>query len=319
MCRKLFKHVHEFISKRSPITGPLLLGLSGGPDSMALLYLLLESRDRCSFPLVLVHIDHGWREESADEAKELSLLAEKLEVAIEIKRLEQNFSSSNLEARAREARLNFFLELYEKHQACALLLAHQKDDLVETTFKKVCEGAGLSGVHNLKEESVYREMKIWRPLLKFDKEELIDYCSEKGCQPFQDPTNNDVRFLRGKLRSDLIPSLENSFGKNVSENFVLLAQESEEMDRFLQKRIEAYLEAIKNIEGKISLDLNPLPKLEMIELRYLLRSLIKMKCGFLSREQIDQAARHLLLGSQMKRFQSGQSDLLVHCGRIQLN
>ncbi|MDN3507714.1 MAG: tRNA lysidine(34) synthetase TilS, partial [Simkaniaceae bacterium] len=170
----------------------LALALSGGPDSMALFHLLCEAQSHFDFSLSLLHVDHGLREESRDEADILS----KLPFPFYTTRLE--LSGGNLEDQAREARYAFFEKIRSEIAFDALLLAHQRDDLAETALKRVCEGASLERQYGMSSVSKRGEMVLWRPLLSCKKEELIDYLSDR--QHFIDPTNFTNQFLRGRMR-----------------------------------------------------------------------------------------------------------------------
>src|SRR5579862_4351474 len=119
----------EFLAKHWDGVSPLLLGYSGGPDSKALLYALLEAGCRSS--LHLAHVDHGWRSESGEEAAELEKEARGLGLPFHMTRLNL---AANKEAASREARLKFFQALFAKIPFQALLLAHQAGDAAETAL-----------------------------------------------------------------------------------------------------------------------------------------------------------------------------------------
>ncbi|MCH9703393.1 MAG: tRNA lysidine(34) synthetase TilS, partial [Chlamydiae bacterium] len=125
--------------------GPLLLALSGGPDSMALLHLMRE----LNHPFEVAHIDHGWREKSAEEAEKLQTLVNE---PFHLKRLEK--FSQNAEDQARRARLNFFRELCEKRGLEGVLLGHHADDQAETVLKRLFEGARLTKLSGLERERI---------------------------------------------------------------------------------------------------------------------------------------------------------------------
>ena len=127
---RLLQTVKNFLNSRSPLDSPLLLGLSGGPDSLALFHLLLETSSFVPFKLHVAHVDHGWREESSKEAQWLKSYVEKWGVPFYLKKLE---GCLNEEA-AREGRLSFFSSLYRELGCKALLLGHQGDDQAETVL-----------------------------------------------------------------------------------------------------------------------------------------------------------------------------------------
>jgi len=257
--------VKEFLDRHYLSKKPLLLGYSGGPDSKALLYALLECGK--NLPLHLAHIDHGWREESADEAMSLKIEAEKLNLPFHHCRLDLK-DHKNIEAVCREKRLLFFSEVLEKIKGEALLLAHQKNDVTETVLKRVFEGAHLPHLYGLKETATLQGMPIWRPLLSISKEEIYQFLKERSLSWIEDPTNHESYLLRGRMRSSLIPLLEGQFGKEIQENLYLLGKRSDELNDYLQTRVSPLLEGIK--KGPFGRWLNFNIPLHSIERRYLL-------------------------------------------------
>lgn len=209
--------IKDFLTLRLEKGAKLLLAFSGGPDSMALLHLLLEAKKELDFSLHLAHIDHGWREESREEAQTLQTLAKHLHLPFHLHRLEK-MEGGDLENRAREKRLTFFLSLHKQHHFQALLLAHHRGDQAETVFKRIAEGSGLKGLGGLYHERVLGDLPLWRPLLSIKKKELYAYLKRKRLDSFEDATNKDPRFLRSRMREELFPELEKIFGKKMEGN-----------------------------------------------------------------------------------------------------
>ena len=149
---------------------PLLLGYSGGPDSKVLLYALLELGVHS---LHVAHIDHGWREESGGEVLLLQHEIEALRLPFHTTRLVAPVK--NKEALAREERFSFFSTLFHKISAQALLLAHHRDDQVETVLKRILEGAHLPFLTGIESISQRKVMTIWRPLLSCKNRQIISF------------------------------------------------------------------------------------------------------------------------------------------------
>ena len=245
----LVKKLTDFLLSRLKGEEPLLLGYSGGPDSKTLLHLLLECRARCAFQLHLAHVDHGWRESSSAEAEALREEAAGLDLPFHLLTLSKDaFREGNWEEQARDYRIEFFRELYCAHGCQALLLAHQADDQAEVVLKRVCEGAHLSRLGGLTETSLLKEMQIWRPLLSLRKKELIAWLQERGLSFIVDPTNENPRFLRGRMRTELLPLLSQGFGKEIIDNFCYLGREAGHLKAYFMKKISPYLEKV--IEGE---------------------------------------------------------------------
>lgn len=258
--------VKDFLSLHLKKGSKLLLGLSGGPDSMALLYFLLECREALDFSLHVAHIDHGWREESKSEAQALMNLAKQLNLPFHLRTLE-GMNGGDLENRCREERLRFFQELHEEYHFQALLLAHHGGDQAETVLKRVFEGAGLSALGGLRSIRTFGTLPIWRPLLPFNKEELLRYLDRKHVPFFNDSTNSDPTYLRSRMREKIFPTLEEQFGKNIQTNCLRLGSLCQEVSSYFDEKVLLIKE--KLVEGPfgayLPLDFHP------VELKHFLR------------------------------------------------
>jgi tRNA(Ile)-lysidine synthase len=213
----------------------ILLAFSGGPDSSALLEALLESIPRFPLQIHVAHVDHGWREESREEAMLLKERVESKGVFFHHTRLELQ-GQTNLEDRSREARYQFFEKLYQQLGAKALLLGHHKDDLAETVLKRLFEGAHLENLGGMQKRSFLRGQCLLRPLLDWDKKKILEWLVGKNVSYLIDPTNEDPRFLRSRFRKKMIPFLEEEFGKNIKDNLILLSKRSFRLKEYLEKK-----------------------------------------------------------------------------------
>lgn len=181
----------------------LLIGLSGGADSVALLLLLMEAGAQ----VAAVHVNHGLRgaESDGDEAF-VRALCEKYDVPL------MNFRADPPEnpgeGWAREVRYAFFRQAMQETQADALVLAHHRDDQAETLLLHLLRGAGLTGLTGMAEDSIAAGMRILRPLLMYSRAELRAYLNERGQAWREDASNADPRYLRNALRADVLPALE---------------------------------------------------------------------------------------------------------------
>jgi tRNA(Ile)-lysidine synthase len=217
------KIVHAFLKRHWNGSSPLLLGYSGGPDSRALLYAI------GGVPLEVVHVDHGWRQESEKEALLLKEEVEGLGYPFHHTRLHLPAT----EEAGREGRLSFFQQIAKQRGAQAVLLGHQADDQAETVLKRLFEGAPLWKLGAMKPVSEFGGLFLWRPLLQVSKKELQAY---KG--GWVDPTNLDPKYLRGKMRKELFPFLKERFGKEVAPPLARIGQWAQELEEFLFSRIQ---------------------------------------------------------------------------------
>lgn len=210
----------------------VLVGLSGGPDSQALLYFLLEK----GLDVGIAHVDHGWRKESAEEAELINAQAKKLNVPFHLKVLNPSEIQGNLEQGCREKRYAFFAEVCEEFGYEAVFLGHHNDDLAETILKRILEGASTQSLSGMEKESRRGSLLIVRPFLDVSKEVLVRYLEEKNISFFEDKTNADARFLRARMREQIIPDLSAKFGKSVKEPLLRFGNECKELNDFMRKR-----------------------------------------------------------------------------------
>lgn len=287
----------NFIQKRFAPGSLLLLGYSGGPDSKALLSLMLEAKQKLPFALHLAHVNHNWRRESRGELELLRAEAEGLGLPFHFLECDPHaFSSGNLEAQGRTVRYRFFSTLYRKLGCAALFLAHHADDQAETVAKRLFEGAPLMRMGGLVPDAERGGMRICRPLLAVKKEKLRSYIKKKGWASFEDPTNRDSRFLRGRMRKDLFPFLSESFGKECAHNFVQLGAYAQQLHAYFFDKINHLIP--QNGEEVLKLPEN---RLHPLELEWLLREWLARSGCALSREGIQGLVASTLDGRE-RRF-----------------
>jgi tRNA(Ile)-lysidine synthase len=224
--------VKSFLQKYHDGSSPLLLALSGGSDSMALFRVLIELK----IDFHVAHIDHGWREESKKEALLLEEIAKKNHIPFHTIRLE-NVPHKNKEEAARMERLAFYQSLTNKIPFQAVLLGHHQGDLAETVLKRVLEGARLQKLHGIEEVSSYKGLILWRPLLSLTKETLKNSLVSKNLPWFEDQTNSDTNYLRARMREEIFPFIEKSFGKNFLENLLYLSKRSSSLKETLDTKL----------------------------------------------------------------------------------
>lgn len=304
--------IFNFLKRHTDFSRPVLLALSGGPDSLCLLYLLMECKKHLpQLRIGIAHVDHQWRPESGREAEHLEALAHRLELPFHLRQLKPEDSKGNLEAVAREERLRFFgaLCLSERYQA--VLLAHQKNDQEETILKRVLEGTSICQSWGMEEIVDFSGLLLWRPLLNIPKAELERWLNERGCQPFVDGTNLDARFLRGRMRTEILPQLSSSFGKEIGSNLCYLGKESHEIHSFLAGHLHGYLSSICSSPSGLYLDLRKNCPQSALEAKFILRKMCEAKGSQLSRSSLEAAAAYLLQGASNKSFPASGHLLIV--------
>lgn len=304
----MIDHLIKFFKGRHNEKLPILLAFSGGPDSLALLHLLIEFRNSCSLKLALAHVDHGWREESAAESLEILQMAEKLGLPLHLHKLDPKDLRGNMEAACREERYRFFASLCQQYGYQAVLLAHHADDVAETVLKRTLEGASLPYLAAIRPEAVINSVKVWRPLLSVSKKNILEWLQERALKGFADRTNEDTKFLRARLRIEVIPHLSQMFGKEVSSGLSQIGEEAGELRDYLDARIRPYLDEIVKGEWGNYLDLSQNCPASLFELKYLVRQFSKPTLFALSRECVNQAAEFILQKKANKYFITGRKE-----------
>lgn len=217
-----------------------LLALSGGSDSLFLFYLLKER----GVSFTAVHIDHGWRSTSAQEAKELEELCTREGVPFVLYTLTaEEQGDKDLENQARKKRYAFLYESYRQLDAGGIFLAHHANDQAETVLKRLLESAHLTNLKAMAERSYVEDVLLLRPLLHIPKSSLKEALDARGISYVQDPSNEDERYLRARMRKKLFPWLEEVFGKNITFPLLTLGEESAELSEYLEKQAQPFFSA----------------------------------------------------------------------------
>jgi tRNA(Ile)-lysidine synthase len=186
----------------------LVLAVSGGPDSVALMW--LAARWRRSLPrgprLVAVTVDHGLRAESAREANDVKRLARSLDLAHHTLRWTGAKPKTGLPAAARAARYRLLAKAARDHGATHILTAHTRDDQAETLLMRMLRGSGLAGLSAMVRQTPRDGVMLARPLLNISKSQLVATLKKAKIGFADDPTNRDIHFTRPRLRA-LMPAL----------------------------------------------------------------------------------------------------------------
>ena len=183
-----------------------MVACSGGPDSTALVDALARLAPPRGWRLHVVHVDHGLRPGSATEAAPVAALASRLGLGFEAIRVDVAAGAS-LQDQARRARHRGLAEVADRIGAGAIALGHTADDQAETVLMRLLTSATPWSLRAMAE----REGRLARPLLRVWREATLAYCAALGLDPVDDPSNRDPRFLRSRVRHELLPALEGVF------------------------------------------------------------------------------------------------------------
>lgn len=207
----------------------IVVGFSGGPDSVFLVEMLKKLKNFINFNIYLVHINHLLRGEDADSDENFSFeYAKKNNLEIFIKRTPVKEIAKKvgktLEEVGREERYNFFSEIYEKVGANKIATAHNKDDQIETFLFRLIRGTSLQGLEGIK----IKNNNIIRPISEIYKKDILEYLNKNEIQYRIDKTNFENEFTRNSIRLDLIPFIEKRYNIKFKDKIFSLIEEIKE-------------------------------------------------------------------------------------------
>jgi tRNA(Ile)-lysidine synthase len=218
----------------------LLIAVSGGPDSTALLLMAAEwAKRRGKTRIEAATVDHGLRPESANEAKAVGEMCVRLGVAHRVLHWKGVKPTSRLQERAREARYRLLIDHAKAIGANALMTAHHADDQAETVLFRLLRGSGIAGLRGMDAVTARDGMRIARPLMGLKKRDLIAFADSRGAPFVDDPSNADPRFARTRLRTLLVRLGEEGLDAEALDRLARRARETEEALAHLTAEVEA--------------------------------------------------------------------------------
>jgi tRNA(Ile)-lysidine synthase len=221
----------------------LLIAVSGGPDSTALLLMAAEwAERRGKIRVEAATVDHGLRPESAEEAKAVAALSRRLGIAHRTLHWKGAKPATRLQERAREARYRLLVDHAKAIGADALLTAHHAGDQAETVLFRLLRGSGVAGLRGMDATTERGGVVIARPLIGLKKSDLIAFAQARGAPFVDDPSNADPRFARTRLRALLSRLGEEGLDAEALDRLARRARETEEALAHLTAEVEARLE-----------------------------------------------------------------------------
>ena len=242
--KKAEKQIRETISKHSLIKkgDHVVIGLSGGPDSVCLFHVLLSLSEEMDLALYAVHLNHKFRPEAAErDQRYVEKLCDKYGVkersfVVDCNELAAKTGMTSEEA-GRKARYDAFfemaMEVRRKLEAAGegkvkIAVAQNAEDQAETVMFRLLRGSGTDGLAGIayerEEKRDANSFKVIRPLLDTRREDIEDYCDENGLEPVIDHTNNLKVYARNRIRLELLPYIEANYNANIKEGLVRLAR-----------------------------------------------------------------------------------------------
>ena len=231
----------------------VVIGVSAGPDSMCLLDLLQKKTTK----IVVCHINHNVRKESIEEEEYITKYSQDKNIILE-KTTINNYQENNFENEARKKRYMFYEEILKKYNSKTLLLAHHGDDLIETILMKISRGSNLEGYAGIKEVSNVKNYQIIRPLLKYTKEDIINYNKSNNIKYYNDSSNQSTNYTRNRYRLNILPLLKKE-DKNIHKKYLKYSKTLIEYDDYIKREVKrninnVYKDNIINIDNLNKLD-----------------------------------------------------------------
>ena len=232
----------------------IVIGVSGGPDSMCLLHILNGLKEKLNFEIVVAHINHMIRKEAEEETQYVKNFCDKLGIKCYIKRIDvidkSNKEKIGTEEAGRKARYDFFEEVLNIVNANKIATAHNENDNAETVLMNIFRGAGTSGLKGIEP---IRDNKYIRPIIECERSEIEEYCRVNKLQPKIDKTNFENVYTRNKIRNVLIPEIKKEFNPNIIESLnklsILARQENNFIQEYAKNIMENELIVEKDLEN----------------------------------------------------------------------
>lgn len=245
---------HNLIQKGDKI----VLGLSGGYDSVCLLHVLNRLKKDFNIEIYAAHLNHQIRGiEAQKDALYVSKLCEDMGIIFFVKSINVPKYCENeglsLEEGARKLRYEMFYEIKDKIKANKIAIGHNLNDQAETVMMRIMRGTGLKGLKGI---DYIRDNCIIRPILDVERNEIEEYCEAYNLNPRIDKTNLENIYTRNKIRLDLLPYMKDNFNSNVIESIVRMSNSLKSDNDYIEKEAEAKFREVSNIKEKGFVEIN---------------------------------------------------------------
>lgn len=276
----------------------VVVGFSGGPDSLTLLHALNAIKDEWPISLVAVHINHMLRGEFADADEQFcqSFCAQNhipcYTFKVDVSSLSQ-INNISFEEAGRIVRYEKFEEVRHIEQATKIAVAQNKNDVTETFLMNLLRGSGIDGLASIE---YMRDQQIIRPLLDVDRQSIESYCLENGLEPRRDHTNDENDYLRNRIRNELIPHLSThynpSFQDAIQRTVQIMKEEKAFWSDYQKELFQTYC---RQTQVGIQLDYDKMKTKSKAEQRQLIRHCIEILRGDLKNISFDIIEQIMLL------------------------
>ena len=238
------------------VSDSVIVACSGGPDSMALLSLVIKLKKETGIKVIVAHINHNVRSESESEKDFVYNYCVSNDLIFEYMKIE-NYDGYNFENEARDRRYSFFDKLANKYNCKYVLTAHHGDDLIETILMRIVRGSSLKGYSGFSRISSRDGYSIFRPLIHMTKDEILEYDKLNGIDYVIDKTNFLDVHTRNRYRKYILPDLKKE-DINVYDKFYKFSSMLSEYDSFIDKYVDSltdiFVDGVLNISNILKLD-----------------------------------------------------------------
>ena len=263
----LEKRVEETIKKYNMIENneKIVIGVSGGPDSMTLLKILMFLKEKYNLTLYVAHINHMIRENAKVDEEYVKNFCKENNIECYVERANiieiAKKQKKGLEETGREVRYNFFEKVLKDTNSNKIAIAHNLNDNIETIIMNTLRGTGLYGLRGIEG----KRGEYIRPLIEIERKDIEEYCMENKINPRHDESNDDNTYTRNKIRNIVIPYLKEEFNPNILKSLNRLSDIVKENEEFLNKETKkAYNEIVIFDSKKIIYDLRKFNKLDIV-------------------------------------------------------
>lgn len=265
----------------------IILGVSGGPDSMCMLNSFINLAKNCQkgpslvAKIVVAHVNHMIREEADEDERYVKAYCEKNGIEFYAKSIDvQKMAHTNkigTEEAGRLARYEFFNEVLKKTKATKIAVAHNKNDKVETILMNALRGSGIEGIKGIEP----KRGNLIRPLIECERAEIERYCEEKQLEPRIDKTNFENIYHRNKIRNIVIPYIQKEFNPNIIQTIDRLSNIVTEEDSYMDNQTKKAFQklVIEEKQEEIVIDLKGFNSQETVIKSRLIRYIIKRLFG----------------------------------------
>mgnify|MGYP001027248120 FL=1 len=250
----------------------IIIGVSGGPDSICLLHVLYGLKEKLGIEIVVAHVNHMLRDVADLETEYVQSFCKKLGIECYVKKADileiSKTQKKGTEEVGRQVRYDFFDEVAKKTNSNKIATAHNSNDRAETVILNILRGSGLSGLKGIEP---IRDNKYIRPLINTDRQDIENYCNDNKLEPKYDKTNNENIYTRNKVRNTVIPYIKKEFNPNIIKTINRLSSLATEENEYLQAITKQEFEnlLIEKTEN-IILDLHKFNSLNLVIKRRLI-------------------------------------------------